>query len=177
MINPIRCRSVAVTIIAVLVMSLTMSSCEPLRKKFTRQKKKNASADMDFIPVLEPQDYPAPENNPIENYTQHYDLIKAWYRDLWTAIEDKGSSKQVRFTLKQINGHIDEMEKLVNEDQKPEFEKLRSLLAYYSEAIDKDVSMRNKSRIQSDLRAFDRKLRQLNAGKIKASLVPAIAAK
>ena len=63
-------------IACLLGMCVSMSACEPLRKKFTRQKKADANADKDFVPVLEPQDYPAPEKNPPEMYKQHYALIK-----------------------------------------------------------------------------------------------------
>ena len=171
--NFIRCRKLVVSVAAVLAMSLSLSACEPLRKKFTRQKKKDKSEERDFVPVLEPQEYPAPENNPVENYKQHYALVKAWYKDLWTALEEKWSDKKIEYTLKQIYGHIEEMQKLVVPSKQGEFVHLRNLLKYYDCSLNGPLPLRNTARIQSDLRAFDRQLRQMNADKEKGSFVPA----
>ncbi len=162
------------SIIAIVVMSVSLSACEPLRKKFTRQKKKDRMENKDFVPVLEPLEYPAPADNPKENYKGHYSLIKAWYKDLWTAIEENGSDKKIQYTIKQIYFHIDEMQKLVVPQKQAELTKLKGLLAYYEESLNSPSSMRNISRIQSDLRAFDRQLRgQLSANKIEGDLVAA----
>ena len=171
--NFIRCRKLIAGIAAVVVMSLSLSACEPLRKKFTRQKKKDQSEESNFVPVLEPQEYPAPEHNPVENYKQHYALIKAWYRDLWTALDEKASDKKTEYTLKQIYGHIEEMQKLVTPSKQRDFVKLKNLLKYYDDSLNSPLPLRNSARIQSDLRAFDRQLRQMNAGKLKGDFVPA----
>ena len=172
MVDRIRCRKLIMGIAVVLAVSLSLSSCETLRKKFTRQKKKDQSEGKDFTPVLEPQEYPAPENNPVENYKQHYALVKAWYKDLWTALEGKWSDKKTEYTLKQIYGHIEEMQKLVVPSKQGEFVRLRNLLKYYDNSLNGPLPLRNTARIQSDLRAFDRQLRQMNADKEKGDLVP-----
>jgi len=164
----------AYALIACLVAtSITLSACEPLRKKFTRQKKKDASADQDFVPVLEPQEYPAADKDPVQNYKQHYALIKAWYKDMWTTLEERSSDKQQRYLLKTIYGHIDEMRKLVAPQQQQQLDELAKVLSYYDSALDAPPAMRNVSRIQSDLRAFDRMLRhKLRADKIKGAFIP-----
>jgi hypothetical protein len=164
----------AYALIACLVAtSITFSACEPLRKKFTRQKKKDASAEQDFIPVLEPQEYPAADKDPVQSYKQHYALIKAWYRDMWTALEERGSDKQQRYLLKTIYGHIDDMRKLVGPQQQQKLDDLAKVLSYYDNALGVPPAMRNVSRIRSDLRAFDRMLRnKLRADKIKGAFIP-----
>ena len=54
----------AVFVIAgLLVLSLSLSSCDTLRQKFTRKKKKGEE-DQAFVPVLVPEEYPAPQVNP-----------------------------------------------------------------------------------------------------------------
>ena len=45
-------------IVPVLIVSLGFSGCETMRRKFVRQKKKKETAE--FIPVLEPIEYPGP---------------------------------------------------------------------------------------------------------------------
>ncbi|MBI4310024.1 MAG: hypothetical protein HY591_06810 [Candidatus Omnitrophica bacterium] len=170
--NFARCRRMIAGVAVIVAVSLSLSACEPLRKKFTRQKKKDQSEVKDFIPVLEPQEYLAPENNPVENYKQHYNLIKAWYKDLWTVVEERGSDKRAAYTIKQIYGHIEEMQKLVVSSKQDGLARLKKLLQYYNDSLNNSRPLRNMSRIQSDLRAFDRQLRQINAGKVKGDFVP-----
>ena len=165
-------RSSIIMIVAVLAMSLSFSSCETLRKKFTRKKKQ--AEEKDFAPVLEPQEYLAPEENPVEDYQQHYHLVKAWYRDLWTALDEKLSDKSIKYTLKQVFSHLDEMQRLLKPEKKSEVVKLRVYLSYYDQSLDSPLPMRNISRIKSDLRAFDRQLRDhLRIDRVKQDLVPA----
>ena len=174
MLNVYRSRRMMVTVVAVLAMSLSLSACEPLRKKFIRQKKKNAVQDNNFIPILEPQEYPAPENNPKENYNQRYVLIKSWYKDLWTALEEKASDKKVRYILSQVYAQIDEMKKLVDPEKSVQLDRLKDLLSYFEGSLKDPWVSRNVSRIQSDLRAFDRMMRtQLRVDRIPNSFVEA----
>ncbi len=158
-------------VVGLLCICLTLSSCEPLRKKFIRQKKKGVAEDSNFIPVLEPQEYPNPLDNPFENYKGHYDLVKAWYKDAWDAAEQKTDDKRKRSILNQMYSHLTEMQALVLPEQQAQFGKLLDLLKYYNSSLSEPEAMRNKSRILSDLRAFDRLLRQWRADKIQASLV------
>jgi hypothetical protein len=162
------------TVMALLLtISMSFSSCEPLRKKFTRQKKKDQQAENSFIPVLEPQEYPAPKDNPIENYKQHYSLVKVWYKDLWTSVEEKSSDKHTQYVVKQVYAHIEDMRALLSPDKQTELDKLKALLKYYDESLNGPRPLRNMSRVQSDLRAFDRQLRKLSPDKVRRELVSA----
>jgi len=155
-----------------LVLSLTLSSCDSLRQKFTRKKKKGQVEDQAFVPVLVPEEYPAPELNAQANYKENYDLIKAWYKDLWTAIDDKSSARYVRYIISQVTGHITRMETLVDAPTQANLVKLAKFLDYYSASLDNPWPSRNVSRIQSDLRGFDRFLRDhLRADRIKGHFV------
>ncbi len=174
MVSLLRCRHAIGLMVMVLAVSVALSSCTPLRKKFTRQKKKGQVEDAAFIPVLEPQEYPAPEQNPPENYKEHYNLVKVWYKDLWGALEDKDSDKRARYTIGQVLSHLQEMQKLVVSEKQAQLVQLADLLKYYDSALDSPEALRNKSRIQSDLRAFDRLLRnQLRADKLEGFFIKA----
>jgi hypothetical protein len=169
-------RKKAVFVIAgILVLSLGLSSCDTLRQKFTRKKKKGEVEEQAFVPVLVPEEYPAPELNPEQNYKENYDLIKAWYKDLWTAIDDKSSAKYVHYTISQVTNHITKMEKLVDAPTQANLVKLAGFLDYYSASLDDSWQARNVPRIQSDLRAFDRFMRDhLRADRIQGHFVKSI---
>ncbi len=169
-------RKKAVLVIAgILVLSLGLSSCDTLRQKFTRKKKKGEVEEQAFVPVLVPEEYPAPQLNPEQNYKENYDLIKAWYKDLWTAIDDKSSAKYVHYTISQVTNHITKMEKLVDAPTQANLVKLAGFLDYYSASLDDSWQARNVPRIQSDLRAFDRFMRDhLRADRIQGHFVKSI---
>ncbi len=176
MVNCVQQRRVMVGMVLLVALSVSLSACEPLRKKFIRQKKKDAAENKDFIPVLEPQEYPAPENDPQNNYKDHYAMVKVWYKDLWTAIEvrDKEQNdRKEKYTLTQLTNHLDEMRKLLVPEQQVQIDQLASLLKYYTEALQQSPQMRNYARIQSDLRAFYHLLLKLNANKLQGSFVQA----
>ena len=157
-----------------VVLSLTLSSCDTLRQKFTRKKKKGEE-EQAFVPVLEPEEYPAPQLNPELNYKENYDLIKAWYTDMWTAIDDKSTAKYTHYVISQVTTHITQMEKLVDAPTQANLVKLAGFLDYYMASLDDSWQTRNVSRIQSDLRAFDRFLRDhLRADRIQGHFVKSI---
>ena len=165
-------RKKAVLFIAgILVFSLSLSSCDTLRQKFTRKKKKGEE-EQAFIPVLEPEEYPTPQMNPEQNYKENYDLIKAWYTDLWTAIDDKSTARYIHYTITQVTTHITRMEALVDAPTEAKLVKLAAMLDYYQASLGDSWQARNVSRIQSDLRAFDRYLRDnLRADRIKGHFI------
>ena len=172
MIHVNLCRKAVFVIAGLLVLSVSLSSCDTLRHKFTRHKKKGDVEDQTFAPVLEPEEYPEPQENPEQNYKLHYDLIKAWYHDLWTAIDDRGNGKYTHYIITQVTTHISRMEKLVDPPTQANLVKLAGFLDYYSSSCDDAWQTRNLSRIQADLRGFDRFLRDhLRADRIQGHFV------
>jgi hypothetical protein len=177
-------RKKAILVIAgLLVLSISLSSCDSLRQKFTRKKNKGQEEDQNFVPVLEPEEYPAPQLNPEHNYKEQYDMIKAWYHDLWTAIDDKNTSRYTHYIITQVTNHIALMEKLVDAPTQVNLVKLAGYLDYYSFSLGDSWQVRNVSRIQSDLRAFYRLLRdhlrvdRIQGHFVKLSNAPVIPAK
>jgi len=165
-------KNMMIVIAGLLVMSLTLSSCDTIKQKFIRKKKKGQIEDQTFIPVLEPEEYPAPELNIEQNYKEHYDLIKAWYKDLWSDIEEKSTAKYIHYTIGQVTLHIAKMEELVDAPTKADLVKLSGFLDYYSASLGDSWAVRNVSRIESDLRAFDRFLRDhLRADRIQGHFI------
>jgi len=176
MINFNSHKKAIVVIAGLLVMSLSLSSCDTLREKFIRHKKKGGAEDQAFVPVLVPEDYPTLQQNPEQNYKEQYGMLKAWYTDLWTAIDEKSSSEYTHYTIQQVTNHIALMEQLVDAPTRANLLKLAGFLDYYKASLDSSWQVRNVSRIQSDLRAFDRFLRDhLRVDRIQGHFVTAAA--
>ena len=172
MVNSNLHKKAAVVIVGLMVLSL--SSCDSLRQKFTRKKKQGEEVQT-FVPVLVPEEYPALQQKPEENYKENYALVKAWYKDLWTGIEDKNTAKYIRYIIIQVTNHIAQMETLVDAPTQANLVKLASFLDYYKASLNDPWNVRNVSRIQSDLRGFDRFLRDhLRADRIKGHFVKSI---
>jgi hypothetical protein len=164
-------RKAVLVIAGLLVMGLTLSSCDTLRQKFTR-KKKPGQEDQTFVPVLVPEEYPAPNMDPEKNYKEHYDLIKAWYHDLWSNLDNRDNGHYTHYIISQVTNHITQMEKLVDAQTQANLVKLAGFLDYYNSSQDDPWQARNLSRIQADLRGFDRFLRDhLRADRIKGHFV------
>ena len=172
MVNSNLHKKAAVVIVGLMVLSL--SSCDSLRQKFTRKKKQGEEVQT-FVPVLVPEEYPALQQKPEENYKENYALIKAWYTDLWTAIDDRNSAKYTHYIISQVSNHITQMKELVDAPTQANLVKLASFLDYYKASLNDPWNVRNVSRIQSDLRGFDRFLRDhLRADRIKGHFVKSI---
>ncbi len=159
MIKSLFNRQMLMTFAMLTVVTLTLSSCETLRKKFTRKKKASQIESVEFQPVLEPQEYVAPERNPSEMYKQHYALVKSWYRDLWAGVSERGDDASVKYALKQVFDRLEQMKLLLKTNKAKDIDRLAELLKFYQTSLAQPRAMRNYSRIQSDLRAFDRMLR------------------
>jgi hypothetical protein len=74
-----------------------------------------------------------------------------------------------------VTNHIAQMEKLVDVPTQADLVKLAGMLDYYRTSLNDSWQTRNLSRIQADLREFDRFLRDhLRADRIKGHFVRSI---
>ena len=81
----------------------------------------------------------------------------------------------MHYIITQVTNHITQMEKLVDAPTQANLVKLAGFLDYYNSSLDDSWQVRNVSRIQSDLRGFDRFLRDhLRADRIKGHFVKAL---
>jgi len=152
-----------------LCMAVLVSSagCEPLRKKFTRQKKKGDVSN-EIIPVLEPVEYPVKQHDAKEEYAQHYSLCKVWLSDFDTSrrqmmlINDKRMMASLDGALKEI----DEMQSILKDAGKDQLAKIKEQVQWVHDEFAKPQAFRNEVRINSALRSVDDMMR-----KIKPSMV------
>lgn len=133
------------------VLFLASSGCVPLRKKFTRQKKRDHKTDPRFIPVLDPLDYPEAVYSAEESYRQHYSLWRVWDKDFLQVLERDGSEKRQKYLLVQSIEQLDEMRSLLNEDKKVELMVLINALKDVHKSYDRSSSMRSKFSTRSKI--------------------------
>jgi hypothetical protein len=145
-------------LMVLLIFTLSLSSCDTLKQKFIRKQKAGAE-DQEFTPVLEPEEYPAPQFNAPQNYKENYDLIKAWYTDMWTAIDDRDTGRYTHYIITEVVNHIERMKKLVDAPTQANLDKLERFLDYYLGSLDESWNTRNIPRIKTDLIEFDRFMR------------------
>ena len=142
-----------------LVVTLVSSGCEPLRKKFTRQKKKNQAVNDKFIPVFEPEEYPVKQYGAQEAYGQHYSLFRVWFSDFTTGYEQRDNEKRQVYDLDAALKELGEMEKVLKSPAKDDLAKVRKQVQFIRDEYEKPQAFRNAARIRSELRDIDRTMR------------------
>ena len=98
--------------IGIFIFMALSTGCEPLRKKFTRKKKEDVS-QTEFVPVLDPVDYPDKKESPEQIYKLHYSLWQVWYKDYAIAAQENSSDKKIFYTLNQLLAQVEEMQKVL----------------------------------------------------------------
>ncbi len=139
--------------------AVVFSGCEPLRKKFVRQKKKDASAASEVVPILQPEVYSEKVFDPVKQYKQHYGLWGVWYKDYLSILEDNGSDKRQGYVLTQMAAQLEQMEKLLADEKKPGLTQLRNDLQGVLDMLKTPAVMRESSTVQTKVRSIDGRLR------------------
>ena len=142
-----------------LVTVLFLTGCEPLRKKFTRQKKKNITGTEEFIPVLEPEEYPVKQYGPQDAYAQHYSLCKIWFSDFIASSEESNEKKQ-KNSLDAALKEVEEMEKVLKSPGLEALDKIKKQIQFVRDQYNKPRSFRSSARIASEARDIDMTLRK-----------------
>jgi len=167
----LRKRNLFVGICCILVIALSLTGCEPLRKKFTR-KKKAKQEDSEVLPVLEPVDYPKPVFSPEKTYQRHFSLVKVWYSDLLSELQENESQKRQLFLLDKITAQLNELKILVTEEKQSLFTELISEYENLRDDLAKTGFLRDTSRLKKQLEFLNKRLRnEFNLDAVKDFLV------
>jgi len=142
----------------VLILAVSSSGCESLRKKFRREKKKDKIVE--DIPILEPIDYPETTHTPEELYKQHYSLFQVWFKELIEAVSDQdvGRKRQL-YLLNQILVHLQEIKNLITEEKQESLSKKLDKLNRIKKDLEAPVSTRGMSSIVRELELLEKDLR------------------
>lgn len=145
-------------VVCLSVFVSSVGGCAPIRQKFIRKKKEKSQVE-EFIPVLDPIDYPPKIVSAQERYQYHYSLWRVWQRDLVSNIENQESDKRQKYLIGQVIVQLEEMKKWILDDQKAELDPLIHELREISEAYATPAAMRNPSSLKRKLEANARKVR------------------
>jgi hypothetical protein len=120
----------------------TLQGCEPLRKKFTRHKK-GEEMEQVYEPILDPIDYPEKVYDPKADYRYRFSLFHVWEKELVAGLDDQTSVRRLKYFVENILSQLQEMDKLVLEDQKPALQKAMKGFIGISETLDKPSQFYN----------------------------------
>ena len=133
-------------LILVSAVVITSSGCEPLRKKFVRQKKKDQKEE--FVPVLDPIDYPATVYSPENEYKKAYGLWKVWNKEFLYEIETGENDKRQLYLLNEGIAQLEEMKKVVRVEKQAKLVQVISVLGSLREQYDMSALVRRSSAIK-----------------------------
>lgn len=142
-----------------LMLTILADGCAPLRKKFTRKKKKE-SAESQTIPVLEPVDYPKKVYSSAETYRHHYSLWQVWHQELQNIILENGYRKRKVYFIDQAIIHLEAMGHLIIEEKQTSLLRSLEALRMVKADLESPVPRRNLSALKRELSSIDNDLRK-----------------
>lgn len=146
-------------VLALLVLTGSLSGCTSLRKKFIR-KKKVTDQTQDFIPVLEPVEYEQVVMPPLGQYREQYMLARAYFKDVWAAMGSvSAGDKQQVYVLKQLTVRLQAMADLLSGSKK---DLLGQLIAQVGEVIgeyEKPAPLRRYDLLKGIVRKVEKSFR------------------
>ncbi|HLF17325.1 MAG TPA: hypothetical protein VI749_00315 [Candidatus Omnitrophota bacterium] len=142
-----------VPISCLLVVSLVFCGCEPLRKKFTRKKKELKKEE--FIPVLDPIDYPPSLISAREKYEYHYSMWQVWNKDLRQHLSENAMDKRKKYILSQIIQQLQDMKRWIPQEYAAKVDQMLADGEVVSKELDKPEVMRNQQLMESRLRRME----------------------
>lgn len=143
---------------ALVILVSGLSGCEPLRKKFTRKKKE--TKQQEFIPVLQPVDYPDQYESPAEEYQYHYSLAKVWHKDVMTALDEDASDKRLMYILAQMIVHMEAMQQLLTGAMEEEMRGWVETAKSVVEQLQVPAPVRKQFQIETDLKVIGKAIRE-----------------
>ena len=160
-----------VIFICLLSVSLIAGGCEPLRKKFTRQKKKDQETSA-TIPILEPIDYPEKIHSPSGDYKEHYSLWQVWQREFLNSLDDPSNAKQELYDLVQLTAQLQEMQKFLTPEKSSKLSVVIAQFESLKEAVAQPGPFRNIGNIKLKAELLGKQIREgFRLNRVKDSLV------
>jgi len=153
------------TIFRLAVFSLTclfiisLGGCAPLRKKFTRQKKKGDEFNK-IQPVLEPIDYSKEGLLAKDRYSYHFSLWRALSGEMIKSIEMDSSDKRQKHLLDLLVEQLGGMRKWLNDQAQLRLDEVIKDVEKVENEFKKPRALRNSSSITLRLEKTERKIKK-----------------
>jgi len=147
-----------ILICCLLVSTIFLDGCEPLRKKFTRKKKKTSVGD-ETVPILEPIDYPQKVYSPAETYKHHYSLWQVWNNELQSLVLENTYRKRKIYLVDQIIANLEVMKNLIVEEKQTALISSLERLRKVKSDLEAFVPTRNLSALKRELALIDKDIR------------------
>lgn len=148
-----------VILACLLSFSFSVGGCATLHKKFVRQKKKKDDKP-EFVPVLDPIDYPPKRTSPEERYKYHYSLWQVWEKDLIQNIDRQESDKRQKYLLGEIIAQLQEMKRWVTPEKQQQLGGIIDNLNTVSQVYEKPPQMRSSASVKRKIQAEGKKVRE-----------------
>ena len=145
-------------LVSLLSLAVVFSSgCEPLRKKFKRKSKEDKKRE--FIPVLDPIDYPISSISAEERYRYHYSLWRVWYKEYIISIDERQTDKRQKYFLTQLIMQLAEMRNWIGAEKEKGLEEMLEDARWVEGAYDQPAVMRNTYAMKKKMERVDRRVR------------------
>ena len=118
-----------------------LQGCEPLRKKFTRQKKEEQEQQEE--PILDPIDYPEKAYDAKADYDYRFSLFHVWEKEFISGVDDLVAAKRLKFFIESIIVQLEEMDKIVVDDKRAGLQKGIQGFREISKTLDMPVELFN----------------------------------
>jgi hypothetical protein len=137
--------------------TLLSAGCEPLRKKFRRQKKEVKKEE--FIPVLDPIDYPPSRVSSVEKYKYHFSLWQVWSKDLRHMLDEETMDKRKKYLMAQMVQELADMKEWTPAEYIPHVDQALKEYGIVQKELDKPEIMRNQGTIEGRIRRTENYVR------------------
>ncbi len=143
-----------------LALAVGLTGCSTLKKKFTRKKKKTDTEAAEFVPVLQPEEYPEKVASPAELYKYNYSMWQVWEKELQTSLAEGESQKRKEYLLNQLIVAVEAMSKLLVAEKQKGMMDLQSKLLKVRDDLARPAAMRNDTEIKRQVGGLGKKLRE-----------------
>ncbi len=136
-------------VVVAMICSFLVGGCQPLRKKFIRQKKDDGRNSQTEV-IFEPQDYSPEKFTAEEKYTKNYNLWVIWGKSLEETIEEGSSNeKRYKYFLNKGLEALREMRLYLKDNKKAELDEMIATFEKMYQEFNKPYALWNKVRIRN----------------------------
>ncbi len=139
-------------VVGLMFVATIFQGCEPLRKKFTRQKKEEEAQAEE--PILDPIDYPAKVYDPKADYKYRFSLFHIYQKEFSSAVDDLENKKRLKYFSDSALIQLEEMQRLVTDDKKNGLEKAIKGFKEVSKTLDLPEQLFNTRDLKRQVENF-----------------------